>query len=480
MKFFVLLTSLILILQAHAETSPETPGMQSLPVPATIPSSEMPSQGEPPLSQEKASLTLAESISLALKTATQVLKAQSSADLNGAQLLQSYAQFLPNLGIQGSYSYMNGNNYFTTAAPTYITTNNFGATYSVTSSLNLFNGFSDYSNLRSSLLKKDAADLSLFRAKQAIVLDVTQSFLQVILDDQLVDIAKKSFSLSQERQKLLEEQTRVGVRNLADLFRQQAQTSADEFSLANALNKERSDEILLLRKLRLDLSKNYQLVPPKIEEGQADQRFHDENDLIRTALEQRADLKSSDHLAEAGEWDVRNSQGAYLPRLDLGFNLNSAGKNMFSQTVNGVNVVPPAQQDIFTQLRSQSYYTVGLTLTFNIFDRWTTRLAVAQKRNISENLTIDTQDRKLQVEGEVRQSYGDYQTALRQLASSKKGLEAAQKAYEVTQGRYEVGAASFVDLITAQVALVQAEASRAQSLIGFMLQGKTLEFALGR
>ena len=63
--------------------------------------------------------------------------------------------------------------------------------------------------------------------------------------------------------------------------------------------------------------------------------------------------------------------------------------------------------------------------------------------------------------------------------SSKKGTEAAQKAYEVTQGRYEVGSSNFVDLITAQAALVQAESSRAQALIGFLLQTKTVDFAQG-
>ena len=61
----------------------------------------------------------------------------------------------------------------------------------------------------------------------------------------------------------------------------------------------------------------------------------------------------------------------------------------------------------------------------------------------------------------MRQSFGDYQTALDQLKSSKKGLEAAQKAYEVMNGRYGVGAASFLDLVTTQTVLVQAESTRA-------------------
>ena len=61
----------------------------------------------------------------------------------------------------------------------------------------------------------------------------------------------------------------------------------------------------------------------------------------------------------------------------------------------------------------------------------------------------------------------------------KKDFRPSQKAYEVVQGRYQVGSASFVDLTTSQAALVQAEAARAQAVIAFALQTRTVETTLG-
>ena len=104
---------------------------------------------------------------------------------------------------------------------------------------------------------------------------------------------------------------------------------------------------------------------------------------------------------------------------------------------------------------------------------------VSRAKANANNLETYAQDRKNQVEGDVRKSFGDYQLAIQQLRASKKGLEAAQKAYAVMEGRYKVGAASFIDLITVQAALVQAESARAQALIDFQLQGKSIEFAIG-
>ena len=123
-------------------------------------------------------LTLEKSIELAVNGAASVLKAENDVKSSGAQLLQSYGQFLPNLGVAGNYGYASGTVYLAVATPTLVTGSAVGAGYTVTSDLNLFNGLADYSAFKSSLLKKDAADLTYERAKQQIAFDIAQSFLQ--------------------------------------------------------------------------------------------------------------------------------------------------------------------------------------------------------------------------------------------------------------------------------------------------------------
>jgi outer membrane protein len=356
---------------------------------------------------------------------------------------------------------------------------NWSAGYTLTTDLNLFNGLADYSGLRSSLLKKDSADLTLERARQRIALDIAQAYLQVVLDNRLVDIARKNLQQSQARERLLTEQTKVGARNLSDLFRQQALTSADESSLLTAQNKTRTDQILFLRRLRADVAKKYHFVEPRLSDGQVNPRYENEAELLKTALERRADLKASYELADALEWDAKSAFSGYLPKLDLLGGVIAGGRYWDTLSVNNAASTPPVQTDVLAQLGSQVSYAVSLNLSWAIFDRLVTHQGVVRSRMAADNARIDAQDRRNQVEGEVRQSYGDYKTAIQQLRASKKGLEAAQKAYEVMEGRYEVGSASFVDLVTVQAALVQAESARAQALIDFELQGRALALAVG-
>jgi len=206
----------------------------------------IPSLSEKKGEKDVGQLSLEKSIAFAIEAASAVIKARGESDINGEQLLQSYFQFLPNLTASAAYTKVHGNTYFYAATPTIVDTFNHGATYTIGTAINIFNGLSDMAGLKAALNRREASDLNLKRAKQQIALDVAQKFLQVVLDQQIVRIAKKNLVSSQEREKLLSEQTRVGVRNLADLFRQQAQTSSDESYLVNAENKERTDELQLL------------------------------------------------------------------------------------------------------------------------------------------------------------------------------------------------------------------------------------------
>ena len=440
-----------------------------------------PLTGQDPYGRPPKDLDLSACIRAAIESATQILMAQNNIELSGAQLLQAYGQFLPNLSATASYNYQGGTVFFATAAPTLIETRSAGITYLISSTLNLFNGFNDYHLLKASLARKEASELTLDRAKQQIALDVAQAYLQVILDQELIRIGRKNLRSSRTRQRLLSAQTKVGLRSLSDLFRQQALTSSDQLGVSRAENQERVDQLKLLERVRLSPDFNYVLTRPPLDtQPQANPLYQDEARLIQTALANRSDLKSAHQLADAAEHDVHMFQSNYLPKLDFGFSATANARHLFTQTVAGLNMVPRQQAGYFDQLHNQANYTVGLNLSWTFFDRFATRLNIARARRDAQNAEIQLNDQQRVVISEIRQAYGYYRTSLQQLDSSRIGLRAAEKAFEVMQGRYEVGSANFVDLVSAQTALVQAEANQAQAIINFTLQERTMSNVLGQ
>ncbi|WP_397601958.1 TolC family protein [Silvanigrella sp.] len=431
------------------------------------------------LDQNTYKLSLEGCLKIALQNSTDILKQNSMNDLNGVQVLRSYANFLPNLTTQMASNYTTGTSYLTTATPTYVNGSGTTSTFSISSNFNIFNGFSDTSSLDSYLLKKDASEFTLNRVKQQIILDIVQNYLQIILDNKMIEIAEQNLQESATREKLLTAQSRLGSKSIADLYLQQSQTSSAESYLQTLKNKIRNDQIILLQKLRLDIQKNYKFTEVNLEQTQSEKKYDDENEIIKLALNKRLDIKASQNLTKASKYDIEVAKSGYYPKIDFMVSASSSGTILETQTVNGNNVVPNNQDNLNDQLLSNVKYYFGITLSWNIFDRLVTFANVNQAATSSYQLKLDEENINTKVLADARTAYGNYKLAIQELESSAKGIFASQKAYQVMTGRYKVGSASFIDLMTAQSNLVQAESTRAQALINFKLQNWNIRYATG-
>lgn len=425
-------------------------------------------------------LNLAECLSIAQNNATAILKGQNAVTSAGAQALEAYGQFLPNLSTAASYQYLGGTEYLASVQPTLVQSQRSMLNYQIQSSLNIFNGFSNYATLKASVLGQKGAELSLSRARQDIALDITQTFLQVYLDKQVRDFTSKNLNVSTNRENELQTLTDIGRTSKSDLYQQRAQTSNDKLLNIDALNKLRNDQILLEEKLKLDMSLHYEFAEPDAELMTIDSVNEDLQSLVDSAWKSRYDLQAARINTDAANWMIKKYQGAYYPQLSLQAGLYSSSSYLYWQYVNNQNYLPAYQKSLVSQLPDQVYAGIGLDLQWNIFTGYYNRQNVTNARINASNLDLDYQDLKLQISAEIRQAWGDYRDALQQLATADTGFEAAQQSYETLNGSYQVGATDFITLINSQAVLLQAEVSKAQALTNVILQQKTIEYYLGQ
>jgi outer membrane protein len=426
-------------------------------------------------------LDLQRAVRRALQQATLVQKTAHAFEAAGEQLLQGYAQFLPDLKVAGDYQDQRGKFFYYTEGPVNVAMRARGYDYGLSSSLNLFNGLSDYAGLRSALERRKAAALTLERARQEIALDVTQAYLQIKLDERLIKVSEENLSASEERERLLQRQADLGARSLADLYRQQAQTSSDRAFAIQTRNRRRDDLIFLLRRLRLDPASDYSLDEVDLDTSTVPAAEADEAGLIGMAIKARPDLRAAFGQWEAARKDALAAKAGFWPRLDLDWGMASTARDISQAEAGGVNYLPAAPQgSLSEQLGDHVNYTVTLAATWPLFSRLATRLSERKATLAAQDAEIDYEDLRLQVAGDVRQAAGDLRAAAQTLDAARKGQKAAQESYDATRTRYDVGASSLLDLLTAQTVLLQAKAALAQAEIGFYLQERQMEFALGR
>jgi outer membrane protein len=424
-------------------------------------------------------LQLDDCIKIGLNQSAQILLSENSVQITGAALMGAYGQFLPDLNFNSNYGYLSGNDLLTTAAPTLVYARETQLNYQLSSTINLFNGFSDYSALKAATLTQSASQFNLQRAKQQITFDISQTFLQIILDRRIVDYANQNLGASQKRQAQLQELTEVGRKSLSDLYQQQAETSNDKLFLIQSENKLKNDIILLLRKLKISETDKYKIGDMIIDTLPLGPTYQNIQTLIDTAINQRPDLKSSALGIKIADWQIEGFRSGYLPKLYLQGGMVSNGGYFNQLYVNGADELGP-QEPYGKALFGQIYGEVALSLSWHIFDRLYNKTNVDIATINERNNEIQHEDLMVQISSDIKQAYNDYLAALQQITTANRGLYAAKQAYQVINGEYDLGRTDFVTLSNAQVTLLQAEVSKAQSDVSLALQKKIIDYYIGK
>jgi outer membrane protein len=425
-------------------------------------------------------LTLDESISRAVRLSTAVLLSTDSLRVSGARVLEAYGGFLPAVVTGASAAFAQGDALLSSTALEATDTRFHSASYQLSTALNAFNGFRDRAALKASRFLRDASTFSLEQARQRVSFDVLQSYFQVVLDHRLAAVARSNLALSRTRQAQLESQVQVGTRAPPDLFRQRAQTAADEAAVIDFDARGQTDVVGLVRRLRLEPTREYAVEDPPLDTTIVAEDALDLRTLVAQALTGRPDLHAAEARAAAADAAVAEATGLYLPRVVVGADFIFAGRVFDWERQHGVSLLTTDQRALTTQLGRQGLGIFSLGVSWPLFDRFETPLQVEQARAAARQGALAAEDVRLQVLGDVRQAIDDYRAAVQKLRASESGLASAQEAFDAVTGRYDVGLGTFIDVQIAQTALTQARALREDAVVSLVLRRDVLTYVTGR
>lgn len=438
-------------------------------------------------SQPERTLSLKECISIALGNASSVKKAANAQKLEGIDLLRSYGSFLPKVTSSASWVPASLNRSYNATSPLYggtsssayrIRTESSTLDFTLTTTLNLFNGLSDYAALQKALDLKRASDFTLLRARETVVYDVTQWYYQVQLNKELLGIAQENLNSARDLLSLTDRQFNIGLKSITDLYQQQAEVSTNELSVINAENQLRRSKLELLRRLRIDPETEITL---EAVDTDAIARLPQEPDLqvlVTSGLKNRADLQASTLESDAAEREVRRVSGNRLPKLDMALSMSTdaIASSRISYKGNSIDYAYPS---VSRQLDNGMDYTVSLNLSWSIFDGFLTRYNVETAKAARMNKQLDEEDLRDNIIIDLKQAAGDYRAAFTRIDSASKSLKAATSAYDGVRRKYELGASGFVELSTARAALYSARSSVTQAIYNLALQKALLDFTSG-
>jgi len=417
------------------------------------------------LAQGTRTITFEDAVRIALNQNVSLQQVENTVELESRDVFQQRMNFLPNLSFFTSGS--RGSGFTQDQAGRNIAFTNQSVSGTISTQVNLFRGFADVASLERARYESDASEYSYDRARQDVVFDVVNSFLLYVNAREQVGIRTEDLESQRQQLAQIEEFVNVGSRPISDLYQQQALTAQAELQVLNAEREAELNKTRVIQVLHLDPFGEYEFVAPDIEDVVFSPESYDLEGLLRAAFEQRADIDAQEERIRAADQGIRIAKSTYWPTI----NLNGAYRSNYS---------PDFEETFFNQLDLNRGNSVGFSISYPIFDRFTRGTTIQEAEVQHENAVLDLQNVRQQVALQVRQAYLDYLTNEKRLDVTATQERAAQQAVEAAEERYNVGAGTLLELTQARAQYVEAVSNRVQARYDFLFQGKLVDYYVGR
>ena len=420
----------------------------------------------PATAQEaRRTITFQEAVRIALDQNITLRQVANNVELDARDVFQRRMNFLPDVSFSSQGS--RGSGFTQDQAGRNIQFTNQQVNGAFSSNVNLFRGFADVAALERAKYTRDAGELSYDRARQDVVFNVIDNFLLYVNSREQVSIQRESLESQSQQLAQIEEFVNVGSRPISDLYQQQASVAQAELQLLNAERTAELNKTRLIQVLQLDPFGEYEFVAPEVEDLAPSPRTYELDALLDAAFEQRSDLDAQEMRIRAAGEGIRIAQSSYWPTINLGGSYRSS----FS---------PDADGAFFNQLDINRGNSIGMSISYPIFDRFNRNTNVQEAEVNYRNAALELEDMRHTVALQVRQAYLDYLTNEKRLQVTQTQERAAGQALEAAQERYNVGAGTLVELTQAQAQYVEAASGRVQARYDFMFQGQLIDYYIGQ
>ncbi len=333
--------------------------------------------------------------------------------------------------------------------------------FSIQGGMNLFNWGANRRQLQSYQHSAEAAGFDLEYRKDFVKAVVIRQYYDLIRQIKLYEVRVEEVELNQRNLEQVEAFYRIGSRTKADFLQARVTLANSELSLLNALNAAEIAEVRLLATLNFPIGTELEL----------DESLAIESEAVDVAGEasymmtHRSDLLGSRERVTAAGHSVSAFKDGRYPSLS-GF---------YSYSWNDREWV-----DLPEMFKSNYVWSVGLSLNWNIFDRFQTKgniqNAEANQRIAQYNLKQAEIDARL----DLQQIILNINQAQERLGLAAETVTHALENVRLAEERYRVGAGTILETIQANASLTEAQASLIDAQIDYLINRADLQRATGR
>jgi len=420
-------------------------------------------QQAPVVPQAPLEITLQEAVRRALDVQPAMVQARGDQRNAGANQLSASGAFLPTITASGSSNLSSANRYNPSTGQIVIAPSNTSYSGTLGLTLNLFDGFQRIASKRAASATQDAADAGVVNQRYVVTAATAEAFFTALADEELVRVAQAQLDRAKEELQISVNKFQAGAATRSDTLTSRVDLGNARLALLQAQANLAAAQASLGRQVGVD-----QLV--RAVPDTAFPPLPDTTALRAQALESSPLVQQVEAKARATRAQAGIARAEYWPALSLSYSNGYTGLDSLGR----IGVAPWSTTQNYVNNWALRF-TLSWTL-FNGFSREADQVSASVLRDVADATAADT---RRQMNAQYTQQLAALFTANAQIDIAGADVAAAAEAVRVQQERYRLGAATLLDLLTAQANLTQAQVSEVQARYNYLIARAQLEALVG-
>ena len=293
-------------------------------------------------------------------------------------------------------------------------------------------------------------------ARDLIVLAVGGSYLQLVTTGARIESAAADVESFRAIYRQAADRLAAGVANRVDVTRSQVQLLSEQQRLRSLQADLDTQKLRLARIIGLPPGQPFAAADAY---GFVPETTFTEAESLQHAMQTRSDLKAADSAMQSAELSVKAAHAERLPSLSVNADFGAAG-------------ITPTNSSI-------GVYTVTGTLTIPLYQGGRVSGDEQQASAALRQRTAERDDLRGQVEEDVRQAFIDLHSAADQAGVAESNVTLAHESLTQSRDRFAAGVADSVEVVQAEQAVVQADDDLITAVFEHNLAKVSLARAMG-
>ncbi|UKB78517.1 TolC family protein [Chryseobacterium sp. MEBOG07] len=331
------------------------------------------------------------------------------------------------------------------------------------SSMTLYHASYIKNNEVSKNLLVQMADLSVQESENNITLNITQAYLNILMNQENIISLENVLKTTQTQLKQGDQLYKAGSLSKLNYLQIQSQVAQDQYNLTSAQNNLRTNTVNLKQILQLPSNYDFQIVKP--DSIIVDDQLKSLQDVQNLAQSQRPEVKYSELNVENSNTNLKMTKASIQPTLNLVGNISTNYSN--------------GNGNYFNQLGNNFYMPIGLSLGIPIYNNRIYKTQIEKSKIAIEQANLDLQNTKTVLNQQIEQSFINLQNALSQYDSASKQMDISKQSYDIVNAQMKLGSIDYVQLQQQRLLYIQSIQNYLQAKYTAVLNKQIYEFYAG-